>query len=504
MRQIRQVLRLAYEDGVSGRSIGASLGLHRDTVRDYLVRAAAAKLRWPLPTDLDDAALESRLFPPVLQSNSRKPQPDWPTLHLERKKKGATLQGLHEEYLAEHPGGLSYSRFCDAYREWAKSLKCYMRQTYVAGGRVFVDYAGPTMSIHSVATGNAREAQIFVGVLGASNYTYAEAHWSQRLPDWIAAHTRMFAFMDGVPEVVVCDNLKAGVTKASRTEPEINPTYQNMANHYGTMILPARPKKPKDKAKAENGVLIVERWILFRLRKRVFTSLDELNVAIRELLTDMNDRPFQKLPGSRRSQYEAIDRPALKPLPVQNYEYTEFRKVRVGLDGFFTVDGCPYTAPPALCRQEVELRLTAATVEILHRGRRVGSHQRSSGTEPVIDPQHLTSAHRYFGMWNPGIELVWAATVGTHANAFLKKLLMNAKVKEVGMRAAGAMKRLEKEYGAERLNAACARAIEIEAESMGSVRSILRTGLDQQKPADSGIQEATFEHGNVRGADYYH
>jgi transposase len=504
MKQIRQVLRLSHENGKSLRTIAESLRLHRNTVSDYLVRAAAARLTWPLPDSLDDAALESLLFPPASLRTMRKPQPDWPTIHLELKQKGATLQGLHAEYLAEHPDGLAYSRFCDAHRKWAKTLKRYMRQAHVAGERAFVDYAGPTIPIHNRVTNGSRKAQIFVGVLGASNYCYVEAHWSQRLPDWIAAHVRMLEFFDGVPQVLVCDNLKSAVKKASRTEPDINFTYQKLADHYGTMVLPARPIKPQDKAKVENGVLIVERWILFRLRKRVFTSLDELNQAIRELLIELNNRPFQKLPGSRSSHYEAIDLPALKPLPVQRYEYTEFRKVRVGLDGLFDVDGCLYSAPSSLCREEIDVRLTTATVEIVHRGRRIGSHLRSTGTTPIIDPQHQTANHRYFGTWEPGVELKWAAAVGPHACTFLAKLLAQTKIKEVGVRTAGAMKNLKKEFGAERLEAACARAIEIEAASMSSVRSILRTRMDQQVRPESGIQEAAFEHSNVRGSDYYH
>lgn len=277
MRKIRQVLRLAWEAHSSQRGIAKSLGLSRDVVTDYLTRATAAGLRWPLPLELDDAALELRLFPPLPADTARKPEPDWAAVHQELKRKGATLHVLHEEYLAAHPGGMCYSLFCERHRAWARTLKRYMRQTHVAGERVFVDYAGPTVAIVNPASGESRWAQVFVGVFGASSYTYAEAHWSQRLPDWIAAHTRMFTFFGGVPEVIVCDNLKSAVTKASRTEPVLNPTYQNLADHYGVLILPARPHKPKDKGKVENAVLVVERWILFRLRKRIFTSLAELN-----------------------------------------------------------------------------------------------------------------------------------------------------------------------------------------------------------------------------------
>lgn len=504
MRKIRQVLRLALDAGVSRRSISRSLGLSRDVVTDYLTRAAAAGLTWPLPPDLDDAQLEDRLFPQLAINLLRKPEPDWAVIHQEMKRKGATLQVLHEEFLADQPHGIGYSLFCERYRDWAKCLKRYLRQVHIAGERVFVDYAGPTVGILDPETGEMRKAQIFVGILGASNYTFAEAHWSQQLHDWIAAHVRMFEFFGGVPEVVVCDNLKSAVTKASRTEPKLHPIYQHLADHYTMLIIPARPRKPKDKAKVENAVLVVERWILFRLRKRVFTSLAELNAAIMELLVDLNNRPFQRISGSRRSQFEEIDHPALKALPTEPFEYTEFRKAVVGLDGCFDVDGQLYSAPYTLSRKPIELRITANVIEVLHRGRRVASHERTAGKDPVIDPQHLQTKDRYFGMWVADQELAWAATVGLRTKEFLEHLLAGKKFKEQGYRAAGALKRMAKEYGSERLEAACSRALDIGASSLTSVRSILSTGLDRQKAPESDIQEATFHHANVRGSGYYH
>ncbi len=504
MRKIRQVLRLAHEAGASRRRIAKSLGLSRDVVTDYLTRATAARLTWPLPLELDDAQLESLLFPPLLVKAMRKAEPDWAVIHQEMKRKGATLLALNQEFLAEHPDGINYSLFCERYREWGHGLKRYMRQTHVAGERVFVDYAGPTVTMPDPESGEVRKAQIFVGVLGASNYIYAEAHWSQKLPDWIAAHARMFEFFGGVPEVVVCDNLKSAVTKASRTEPIVHPAYQYLAEHYGTLILPTRPRKPKDKAKAENAVLIVERWVLFRLRKQVFSTLEELNEAIQVLLKELNERPFQKLPGSRRTQFETLDRPALSQLPVQPFEYTEFRTVRIGLDGCFNVDGCVFSAPFALCKQSVELRITAATVEILHRGQRVASHARGNNTKPVIDPQHLQLADRYLGLWDADREVAWAITIGPNTRAFLLVLFAASKIKEQGYRTASAMKRMEKEFGGERLEAGCARAVDIGASSLTSLRSILRTGLDQQRVPDTDHQEATFSHPNVRGPHYYH
>lgn len=505
MRKIRQVLRLHHEAHMSRRAIATSLGVSRDAVTDYLTRAAAARLGWPLAPDMDDAALEQRLFPPLSgKEPARKPEPDWAVVHEELKRKGSTLQVLHEEYLVEYPAGINYSLFCERYRDFRKSLKSHMRQTYRAGERVFMDYAGPTMPIIDRASGEVRRAQIFVGVLGASNYIYAEAHWSQKLPDWIAAHVRMFEHFGGVPEVIVCDNLKSAVIKASRTEPVINAAYQNLADHYGTVILPARAYKPKDKAKVENGVLIIERWILFRLRRRVFGSLGELNEAIRSLLTEINLRPFQKLQGNRQSVFEVIDKPALLPLPEGKFEYAEFRKVRVGLDNYIEVDGRAYSVPHALRGREVELRLTVATVEVIYKGQRVASHVRSAGDKPATDPLHMEAAHRHFGLWNAVESLEWAQQIGAEVHGFLGLLLAAARTHEHGYRATLAMKKLATEFGSERLNAACQRGIEIAATSPSSIRSILKNGLDKQPSEKTRLQEAAFEHPNVRGSDYYH
>lgn len=503
MRKIRQVLRLALETGMSQRGISNSLAISRAVVTDYLTRAAAAELTWPLPPDLDDAQLEGKLFPAAV-ATARRPEPNWEIVHQELKAKGATLQVLHQEFLAEHPLGVGYSLFCERYRHWQKTLKRYMRQPHVAGERVFVDYAGPTVSVHDPKTGEIRKAQIFVGILGASNYTYAEAHWSQQLPNWIAAHARMFEFLGGSPKIVVCDNLKSAVTKASRTEPVVHPAYQHLAEHYGMAILPARPRKPKDKSKVENAVLIVERWILFRLRKRVFTTLADLNAAIAVLLAEFNERPFQKLTGCRRSQFEVLDQPVLRTLPTQAFEYTEFRRVRVGLDGCFSVDDESYSAPFAFSKQSVDLRITAATIEVLHRGQRVASHARANDLVPVIDPLHLRPNDRHFSQWNMDHELEWALSVGPHTQTFLQLLFSASTIKEQGYRSANAFKRLEKEFGAERLEGACSRAIAIGANSLSSVRSILRTGLDQQRAPDAEPQEAAFDHPNVRGSNYYH
>ncbi len=503
IRQVRQVLRLAHEACLGQRAIATSLGISRDAVRNCHERAKAAGLGWPLPPDLNDEQLEARLFPktgtPALRAAVHI---DWVEVHQEMRRKGATLQQLHLEHLESHPGSICYSQYCKRYKVWAKQLKTYMRQIHPPGEKAFVDYAGKTMVIVDPSTGQERTAQIFVGVMGASNMTYAEAHWSQQLPDWIAAHVRMVEFFGAAPKVLVCDNLKSGVTKASRIDPVVNATYQHMAEHYGMVVIPARSLHPKDKAKVENAVGVITRWILFRLRKRVFHGLGELNAAIRELLDDLNARPFQKLPGSRRSAFEEIDRPAMQALPSSPYVYAEFHKARVGLDKCVIVNNRPYSVPPYMVGKEVELRLTASTVEVLHGGKRVTSHERGPGTEPAIHPEHLTPAQRHYLLWNPEDTLAWGLTVGPQVNAFLQARLPQVLYKERGYRMTNGLKKLVREFGEQRLDAACGRALQLGTTSLSSLRSILShrlEGLDTGQP-----DEAAFDHGNVRGAGYYH
>lgn len=503
MRKIRQVLRLANTTTLSLRAMASSLGISRDSVHDYILRSKAVGLSWPLPENLDDAELEAKLFPTAMLKLKRKDEPDWALVHQELKRKGATLLALHEEYLEANPDGLRRTQFCERYRQWRKGLKRYLRQTHVAGERVFVDYAGPTLQIYDLQTGEAQKAQVFVGVMGCSNYTYAEVHWSQKLPDWIAAHGRMFEFFGAVPQVIVCDNLKSGVTKASKTDPELNVTYQSMAEHYGCTVIPARPRKPGDKAKVENGVLVVERWILFRLRHRRFTSLGEAQAAVAELLQDLNSRPFQKMPGCRQTTFDSLDRPAMNALPAQTYEYVEFRRVRVGPDGMIFVDERMYSVPYVLARQNVELRLTAALIEVLHAGRRVGSLVRAPGTTPMVNPDHLSPNHRYFATWQPQVELDWARTIGLNVHAFLESRLIECNFKEQGYRFAAGLKKIEREFGGQRLDDACKLAMHHGARSLKNIRSILQHGLESMQPAGS-VQEAAFEHPNIRGPGYYH
>ena len=328
MRKIREVLRLKFEVGLSARQIAVSVQVGRVTVGDYLNRFAASGLIWPC--SLSDAELEQQLFPPVpAVSSEQRPLPDWAWVHAELRRPGVTLALLWQEYRLSQPQGFQYSWFCEHYRAWQGKLDVVMRQEHRVGEKLFVDYAGQTVPVIDRHSGEIRQAQVFVAVLGASSYTFAEATWSQQLPDWLGSHTRCFAFLGGVPEIVVPDNLRSAVSKAHRYEPDINPSYRDLAEHYGVAVVPARARKPRDKAKAEVGVQVVERWILAALRNRQFFSLDELNSAISVLLERLNRRPFRKLPGSRHSAFEALDRLALRPLPVQPYVYAEWKKARV-------------------------------------------------------------------------------------------------------------------------------------------------------------------------------
>lgn len=507
MRKVKEILRLTYENGLSRRQVAQSVALARATITDYLRRFEAAGLTWPAAAALDDVTLERQLFPsaspdPVLQ----RAEPDWATVHRELRRKGVTLMLLWQEYKARDPEGYQYSWFCEAYRAWAGRRDLVMRQTHRAGETLFVDYAGQTVPVIDRTTGEVRETQVFVAVLGASNYTYAEASWSQGLPDWIQAHVRAFAFLGGVPECVVPDNLKSGVTQPHRYEPDLNPTYQELAAHYGTVILPARVRRPKDKAKVEAGVLLVERWILAALRHQTFFSLSDLNRAIRTLLTRLNTRAFRKLPGCRQELFETLDRPALRPLPHEPYVYAEWRKARVHIDYHVEVDRQYYSVPYQLVKHAVEIRLTANTVECFFQGNRVASHARAH--PPVRHttlPEHMPTAHRQYAEWTPERLVRWAEKSGPATAALIQRLMERRTHPQQGFRSALGIMRLGKTYGAERLEAACVRALKLDALSYRSLESILRQGLDRTPlTAPEEAPETPVEHEHVRGADYYH
>jgi transposase len=419
MRRVRELLRLHYGMGASARAIARELGVSRSTVKDYLARATAAGLAWPLADELTDGVIEERLFAASgpKPGARRRAEPDWTALVREMKRPGVNLTLLWEEYGAAHPGGYSYSRFCELYRDVERRLSPTMRQHHVAGDKVFVDYSGKTVPIVDQKTGEVRPAQLFVAVLGASNYTYAEVSWTQALPDWIGAHVHMFAFFRGCPRLVVPDNLKSGIHKPSFYDPEINRSYARLAAHYRVGILPARPRKPRDKAKVEAGVRFAQSYILGRLRHLTFFSLAECQTAVGEALTRMNERPMRRLGISRQALFEAIERPALQALPATQYVYAEWRLARVGPDYHVEVESFFYSVPHSLIREQVEVCITARTIEIFHRGKRVAAHlRRYGGRIHGTDPEHMPSAHRRYAEWTPH-----ASSAGGGASAPIPK-----------------------------------------------------------------------------------
>jgi len=503
MRKIKDVLRLRWGLGLTNRQAAASLGLARSTVAEYIRRAEEAGLGWPLPEDCDDFILERRLFPaPPLIAAADRPLPDWNEVVRELSRKGVTLFLLWHEYKEAHPLGYQYSRFCDLYREWAGRRSVWMRQDHKAGERMFVDYAGGTMPVVDRETGDVRQAQVFVAVLGASNYTYAEATRTQGISDWVGAHVRTFEYFEGVPALVVPDNLRTGVSRACRYEPGINATYAEMLAHYSSAALPTRVGRPRDKGKVESAVQVTQRWILARLRNRTFFSLAELNAAIRTLLEDLNARPFRKLPGSRRSQYEALDRPALQPLPAERYELAEWRKVRVNLDYHVEVGGHYYSVPYQLCGLELEARLTARVVECFHKGRRVASHARSH--EPgrhTTAKEHMPKAHQAYLEWTPERIAQWTGQAGPVTRRLVERIIASKPHPQQGFRSALGIMRLGKIYGPERLEAAAERALSFGALSYSSLASILKCGLD--RATNPVAEPRTIAHPNIRGAAYF-
>jgi len=504
MRKSKEILRLKWAVGVSDASASRSCHVARSTVADCIRRATAAGLSWPLPDDLDDIRLEALLYPPPAPPSYQRPLPDLAQVHQEMKRKGVTLFLLWQEHKAQHPDGFQYSRFCSLYREFAGKLTVSMRQTHLAGEKLFVDYAGPTIPIVNRTTGEEHPAQVFVAVLGASNYTFAEATMTQGLADWTGSHVRAFEFFGGVPEIVVPDNLKSGVTKPCRYDPEINPSYAELARHYGVAVIPARVRKPKDKAKAEGGVLVVERWIMAALRNRTFFSLTEANTAIKELLTRLNERPFKKLPGCRSSQFEELDKPVLKPLPERAYEYAQWKQARVGIDYHVEIDGHYYSVPYQLIKQQLDARITRSTVECFHKGKRVAAHVRSNGRGHSTIPEHMPTAHQNYAQWTPERIIRWSRSIGVQTATVANIIISRRHHPQQGFRACLGLMSMGKKYSNDRLEAACNRAIVTNCVSYKSIKSILKTGLDQQALPEMQTSQHIPDHRNIRGPGYFH
>jgi len=505
MRKIKEALRLR-ADGLVLREIAASLNVGRTTAAEYLARAKRAGLGWPLRDDLSDQELEQRLFPNSIEQPSQaKAQPDWGKIHRELRRSHVTLALLWEEYRSDHPeDGYGYSRFCELYRRWHGRLSPTMRQHHVAGERMFVDYAGTKLEVIDPKTGEVHSAELFVSTLGASSYTFAEATWTQTLPDWCGSHVRAFEFFGGVPNQIVSDNLRSAVSKACFYEPSVNRTYSDLATHYNTAVVPARPYKPRDKAQVEVGVQVVERWIVAALRNRTFFTLRELNAAINELLGKLNDRVTRHLGTSRRALFEEIERPALKNLPQAPYAFSEWKQRTVSLDYHVELEKHYYSVPHRLLKEKVWTRFTERTVEIFHRGKRVAAHVRSSSNrQHTTVRDHMPSSHQRYAEWTPERLKRRAGKIGNSTSALVEIILRERTHPEQGFRSCLGIIGLAKSHGAERLDAACERAIEIGARSYTSVKSILKNNLDRTRP-EPATDGPAITHPNIRGSHYFH
>lgn len=505
MRQIRLMLRLA-GDGISSREIARTVNVARSTIQDYLRRAKAAGLTWPLPDELTDDVLQSRLFASVGTKAGfrRRPEPDWGALLCELKRPGVTLHILWEEYRAAQPEGYGYSRFCDLISGFQKRLSPVMRQEHVAGDKLFVDYSGKKVPIIDRTTGEIREAELFVGVLGASTYTYAEVTWTQQKPDWIGSHVRLLRHIDGVPRLLVPDNLKSGVNKASFYDPEINRSYGMMAAHYGIGVLPARPRKPRDKAKVEAGVRLAQTYILGRLRNQTFFSLDEANRAILPALDVLNGKVMRRIGVSRRHLLETIERPALKPLPKEDYEYADWCLVRVNIDYHVEYGGYFYSVPHALISQQVDLRATERGIEIFHRGHRIATHQRRYGgvTRHGTKPDHMPSSHRHYAEWSPERFQRWGASIGPQTEGLILAILARRAHPEQGFRSCLGVLRLYRDLDPAYAEMVSAHAVAIGAFSYKSISSIITNRMANAVSATA--EAAVTDHSNLRGPGYFH
>jgi transposase len=505
MRQLREILRLKHERGLPNRAIARACSVGVGTVSDYLNRARRSGVGWPLPDDLDDRELERKLFPSMSVVEGRV-LPELAHVHEELRRPGVTLQLLWVEYFEKHPQGYRYSQFCDLYRRWARLLSPPMRQVHRAGEKIFADFSGKRPSIVDRRTGEATEVELFVGVLGASSYTYAEAVPSQRIEHWIGVHVRMFEFLGGCAAILVPDNLKSGITVPCRYEPVVNRTFGELAAHYGATVIPARSYRPRDKAKVEVGVQVAQRWILARLRNRAFFSLAELNEAIRELLAQLNSRPMKHLGASRRELFERLDQPALKPLPTSRFELAEWKTCRVNIDYHIEVDHNYYSVPYQLVGEQVEARATVTTVEVFFKSRRIASHARRSGRGRYTTlPEHMPASHRAHAEWTPSRLISWAEKTGPATGRLVAGILDRYPHPEQGYRSCLGIMRLARRHGEMRVDAACGRAEALGSYSYQTVKNILGArveGLPFEEPA-SGTATLPV-HDNIRGAEYYH
>lgn len=503
MQKIREALRLKFQANLSIRKIARATQVSVGTIQHILSQASIHQLSWPLPEPMTDKQLVSLLYPAKPKSPDAVVLPDWLHIHQELKRKEVTKWLLWQEYEQSVANSYSYSQFCRRYTAWLGQQKRSMRQIHKAGEKCFVDYAGPTIDIIDRNTGEVHKAQIFVGVLGASNYTYAEASRSQTSKDWLMSHVRMFEYFQGVPLMLVPDNLKSGVTKACRYDPDINASYQQLAEHYHVAVMPARPLKPKDKAKAEVGVQVVERWIMAKLRHQLFFSLYELNHVMGQLLEDLNTRAFKKLEGNRRQAYEQLDKPALNPLPKHPYRYSDIRQAKVNIDYHISYEQHHYSVPHAYVGEKVEIHASDALIEVFFGQTKIASHPRKHIPGMTTDASHMPMPHAKHMKWTPERLKSWAAQVGEDTLTWVSQRMAEKKHPEQAYRLCLGLLGLTKKLPKQRLNSACRLANQQGLTRLKQIKSILQNNQDQLPEQLSINVSLPQQHENIRGAQCY-
>lgn len=508
MRRIIEILRLS-EEGIKKTEIKRASGASFKAIRSYIAKASALNLAYSNILHLSEEEVYKLFFPAYGRTIKSKPQPEWNYIHSEMQKKNVTLQLLWEEFLRQNQDGCGYSQFCFHYENWKKkNINLSMRQSHKPGEKCFVDYAGHTIPITNQDTGEVRYAQIFVCTLGASNYTFANATWTQSLPDWIDSHIKAFEYFGGVPEIAVIDNLKSGVNKSCRYEPEINKTYHDFAMHYGIVVVPTRARKPKDKAKVEVAVQIVERWILACLRNQTFFSLSELNTEISRLLEKLNSKQFKKLNTSRKQLFEEKEKPLLKQLPERLYELCEWKKARVNIDYHIELNDHYYSVPYKHVSEEVELCFNSKIVSIYRKNIQIALHARryEKGKYSTL-MEHMPKAHQEYLKWDPTRIINWAGNIGPNTKALIQKLLESKQHPAQGYRSAIGIIRFEKVYGKERMENAAKRALTYRGYSYHSIKSILKKGLDKEEIKvqikERQDRKIISIHENIRGPEYF-
>ena len=507
MRQLREILRLHLHSQLGVRQIHRTLRVSVGSVSKIIKQAHELQLDWLAICQLDDVKLAQQFYPKANNQLSDKlVMPDWEVVRKDLAGQNVTKHLLWEEYTQQYPNSsYSYSQYCHHFGVWLAQQKRTMRQIHKAGETLFVDYAGQTMPVICSSTGEVRYAQIFVAAMGASNYTYCEATWTQSLPDWLGSHARTFAYLGGIPKMVVPDNLKSGVSKACRYDPQTNPAYQQLAQHYGTAIVPARPYKPKDKAKAEVAVQIIERWILARLRHHTFFSLAELNACIKTLLEEVNHKPFKQLEGTRQSWFESIDQPALMPLPAVAYEYSDIKAAKVNIDYHVQYDKHHYSVPHHLVGERIEVHATSELIRIYFHGKPVASHARRHGYGMSTVATHMPTRHQKHQQWSAGRLMNWAKDLGDQVLIWVQYQLNSKAHEQQAYRVCLGLLNLAKKYPPERLNQVCGLANQQSLYRLQQIKDILASNQDKLYQPDKAISyQLPQNHENIRGPHHFH